>query len=111
MTLLQILGVITATSVTLLVIAVAVIAWLAKSLGVSEESSRRKNDVIKGAELAARKAAGIVDWLTKERFEFNEKAKQARSPNDWVTLANELLEVNSEHVQLPDPRNNKKPRV
>lgn len=86
-----------------LVVAIVYVSNVSKALGISEESSRRKDDVIKAAQLAAKRSATIVDKVTKERFNFYEKAAHASSANDWVDLANSLLEVDQKPVERTDP--------
>lgn len=86
-----------------LVVAFVYVSKTAKALGVSEESSRRKDDIIKAAQLAAKRSATIVDQITKERFNFYEKATNATSANDWIDLANSLLEVDQKPVERTDP--------
>lgn len=86
----------------LLLVLVGIIGYLAFAAGSDKNEKARLKDVIRGQALSNKKFASVMDKVTKEKFNFYEQAQNARTANDFVQLYNKLLEVDPEHITIPD---------
>jgi len=93
------------------VIALMFIVSLSSDNGAKKNENNRLKDVIKSQNKLGERYGAVMDWVTKEKFNFYEMSKNARSPGDYIAIYNKLLEVNSEHVETTDPGSSRKPKL
>ena len=72
---------------------IGMIVYFSSKSARSDQENLRLKDVIKSQNLAHTRYAAVVDKFTNERYQFYEKAKSARTPNDYINIYNELLEA------------------
>jgi len=88
----------------LILVLVGIIVYQASAGGSVKTENLRLKDVIKAQNLSQNRFAAVVDKFTKEKHQFYEKAKTARSPNDYINIYNELLEIEPDDATIPGTR-------
>ena len=85
----------------LIFVLIGIIIHLSTKSAVDRTENLRLKDVVKSQNLTHTKYAAVVDKFTKERYQFYEKAKSARTPNDYINIYNELLEIEPVNTTVP----------